>query len=152
MSAHPLTPGLPKDFLRPCVLLLLFEQPSHGYDLLERLGELGLETSDPGGVYRVLRKLESEGLVRSAWGESARGGPRCRTYHITREGSAELDERARTVAHATRSVDCFLGRYSEALGAPAQAQDPASRRRPGRPPWTLPERARQPSASPAEAG
>jgi len=28
---------LPKNFLRPCLLLLLRERPAHGYELRERL-------------------------------------------------------------------------------------------------------------------
>ena len=51
---------LPKNFLRPCLLLLLREQPAHGYELLERLRPLGFGRDDPGGLYRALRSLEPE--------------------------------------------------------------------------------------------
>ncbi len=37
VTTEPTATALPKNFLRPCVLLLLREQPAHGYDLLERL-------------------------------------------------------------------------------------------------------------------
>ncbi|NPV53200.1 MAG: PadR family transcriptional regulator [Firmicutes bacterium] len=54
-------------FMAPCLLLLLLEKPAHGYDLMERLKELGFdgENQDPGMVYRNLRRLEEEGMVRS---------------------------------------------------------------------------------------
>lgn len=106
-----LTPGVPKDFLRACVMLLLYERPDHGYDLLERLSELGFDGADPGGVYRVLRRLEKEGLVSSAWSRSEHGGPRCRTYHLSPDGRAELELRARELAEGERRVETFLGRY-----------------------------------------
>ena len=44
--------GLPRNFLRPCLLLLIAEAPSYGYDLLVRLGELGFRHVDPGMLYR----------------------------------------------------------------------------------------------------
>ena len=58
------TDVLPRNFLRPCLLLLLREQPAHGYELLERLRTFGF-ARDPGGLYRALRGLEQDGFVRS---------------------------------------------------------------------------------------
>jgi hypothetical protein len=52
---------LPKNFLRPCLLLLLHESPAHGYDLRERLRPLGFGRDDPGRLYRALRTLEAGG-------------------------------------------------------------------------------------------
>src|SRR4051812_49819457 len=62
---------LPKNFLRPCLLLLLHEAPAHGYELRERLRPLGFNRDDPGRLYRALRALEGANLVRSAWQSSA---------------------------------------------------------------------------------
>jgi poly-beta-hydroxybutyrate-responsive repressor len=103
---------LPKNFLRPCLLLLLREQPAHGYELLERLRAFGFEGSDPGGLYRALRKLEKEGFVHSAW-EPSGTGPHRRIYEITRAGMEELHRRAKGLAHARGTLDAFLGRYEE---------------------------------------
>ena len=51
-------------FVEPSLLLLLRERPLHGYELLERLPELGVEGRvDIGNLYRLLRALEEEGLV-----------------------------------------------------------------------------------------
>lgn len=104
--------ALPKDFLRPCLLLLLREEPAHGYELLERSGALGLDGSDPGRLYRTLRKLESEGLVRSAWKPSETGPPR-RIYQITRRGMEELHRRAKELHAGLDLVEGFIGRYEE---------------------------------------
>lgn len=105
-------PALPRGFLRPAVLLLLREQPSHGYDLLERLTSLGFTRSDPGGLYRLLRGLEREGLVRSAW-EPSDEGPERRIYELTRRGMEELHALARSLAETTRILEAFIGRYEE---------------------------------------
>jgi DNA-binding PadR family transcriptional regulator len=40
---------------------------------------------DAGGLYRVLRRLEAEGFVVSAWSEGD-SGPQRRDYEITSEG------------------------------------------------------------------
>jgi PadR family transcriptional regulator PadR len=112
----PAEPGpqapLPKNFLRACVLLLLREHPSHGYDMLERLAALGFERDDPGRLYRALRALEDEGLVHSAWEPSA-AGPARRIYELTRAGMEELHATASALGGTARLLDRFLIRYGE---------------------------------------
>jgi poly-beta-hydroxybutyrate-responsive repressor len=105
-------PFLPKNFLRACLLLLLREQPAHGYELLERLRPFGFARDDPGGLYRALRALEGDGLVRSAW-EPSSSGPDRRIYELTRAGMEELHRRAKALAGARDTVDVFLSRYGE---------------------------------------
>jgi len=105
-------PALPRNFLRPCLLLLLREQPAHGYDLLERLRSLGFDRDDPGGLYRSLRSLERDGLVCSAW-ERSTSGPDRRTYELTRAGMEELHARTKALAEARETLDIFLSRYAE---------------------------------------
>jgi poly-beta-hydroxybutyrate-responsive repressor len=80
--------GPPRNFLRACLLLLLREHAGHGYDLLARLRDFGLD-KDPGGVYRTLRALEREGLLYSAW-EASSAGPARRGYELTWEGEELL--------------------------------------------------------------
>jgi PadR family transcriptional regulator, regulatory protein PadR len=105
-------PSLPKDFLRPCLLLLLREKQAHGYDLLERVQQMGFEGVDPGGLYRTLRRLERERLVSSSW-EPSESGPQRRIYEITRRGMEELHARAKAIAAGQERAEAFLGRYEE---------------------------------------
>lgn len=102
--------GLPKNFMRPCILLLVAERPSHGYDLLERLEEIGLSRSDPGGLYRALRAMEQEGLLVSSW-ESSDLGPRRRTYELTDEGRDWLHAWAGMLRGTAETLRAFLDRY-----------------------------------------
>src|SRR5215210_3658088 len=111
MSTEPAAP-LPRQFLRPCVLLLLRESPAHGYDLLERLTAFGFSGSDPGGLYRALRALEQDGLVRSAW-ERSSSGPDRRIYELTRTGMQELHQYAKGLERTAEVVGAFISRYSE---------------------------------------
>jgi PadR family transcriptional regulator PadR len=111
MPAEP-APALPKNFLRPCLLLLLREDRAHGYDLLERVKSLGFDGSDPGGLYRALRALEKENLVRSFW-EPSESGPDRRIYEITRAGMEELHRSAKAIARGEESILRFLSRFEE---------------------------------------
>jgi len=111
-TEHTPAQVLPKNFLRPCLLLLLREQPAHGYDLLERLRPLGFNRDDPGRLYRALRALETDGLVRSVW-EKSTSGPDRRMYELTRKGMEELHDSAKALQATDAILDVFLSRYSE---------------------------------------
>lgn len=100
---------LPKNFLRPCLLLLLHETPAHGYDLRERLRPLGFSRDDPGRLYRALRGLESSGLVRSTW-QTSTGGPDRRMYELTPAGEECLRDAAAELRAMHDILDTFLGR------------------------------------------
>jgi PadR family transcriptional regulator len=99
-------------FAEPAVLLLLREQPVHGYELLEQLPELTGERVDMGNLYRFLRLLEEEEIVSSLWDDDA-PGPSKRIYELTDEGRALLDEWAHALRDAQTRTDSFLTRYGE---------------------------------------
>ena len=103
---------LPKNFLRPCLLLLLREQPAHGYDLIERLRPLGFNRDDPGRLYRALRSLENDGLVRSVWEDSS-SGPERRIYQLTREGMETLHASVAALRQAHELLGGFVSRYAQ---------------------------------------
>jgi DNA-binding PadR family transcriptional regulator len=77
--------------LRPCLLLLIAEgNMKHGYELVAGLETLGLDVNVEGGrLYRVLRHLEGEGFVASAW-DTQTSGPARREYFITVPGREAL--------------------------------------------------------------
>ena len=113
--------ALPKNFLRPCLLLLLREQPAHGYDMLERLRPLGFGRDDPGRLYRTLRALEAEGLVHSAW-ETSDSGPDRRTYTLTRPGMEALHAAALELQGTKVVLESFLSRFSEFVALEPQRE------------------------------
>jgi poly-beta-hydroxybutyrate-responsive repressor len=111
-STDSLPSSLPKKFVRPALMLLLLEQPAHGYELLDRLQQLGFRRPDPGGLYRNLRALEDDGLVYSSW-EQSTAGPDRRTYELTRAGREELHAHAKALAITSQTLQVFLSRYNE---------------------------------------
>jgi PadR family transcriptional regulator PadR len=78
---------------------------------------LGFAGSDPGGLYRALRALEEEKLVRSVW-EPSETGPDRRTYEITRGGMEELHRSSKAIAAGQDAVASFLSRYEEFVTLP----------------------------------
>jgi PadR family transcriptional regulator PadR len=101
-------------FVEPSLLLLLRERPMHGYELLERLPEVAGEDVrvDVGNVYRILRSLEEEEIVRSEWSADL-PGPAKRTYELTESGRRLLDRWAEALQEAQDVIAGFLRRYEE---------------------------------------
>src|SRR5450756_38124 len=70
-------PGRALSRLEPWLLLLLAENPAHGYELLEHLKALPeAPNADRGHLYRTLRRLEEQGLVTSTWQVAQAGAAR----------------------------------------------------------------------------
>jgi poly-beta-hydroxybutyrate-responsive repressor len=106
----------PRNFLQPCLLLLLGEHADHGYELASRLRPMYDGAGDSGGVYRALRSMEQRGLVRSEWLTSGLG-PARRTYHVTPAGLAGLDAHAGGLQHVHDVLHLFLARYDKIRAA-----------------------------------
>jgi PadR family transcriptional regulator, regulatory protein PadR len=118
---------LPRYFLRPCLLLLLAEGPSHGYDLLDQVRRLGIHGAEPGGLYRYLRTMEREGFVDSWW-ERSRAGPSRRTYMLTDTGREALRTSAESLRAVRQVLVGLLDRYDVLLEDPAAGADGDGRR------------------------
>src|SRR5919106_5939938 len=101
-------------FVEPTLLLLLRERPMHGYELIERVPEIAGEDVrvDVGNLYRILRALEEEGIVRSEWSADL-PGPAKRTYELTDTGRRLLGRWAEALVEAQEVIGGFLRRYEE---------------------------------------
>lgn len=101
-------------FIEPCLLLLLREGASHGYDLAEALARFGFApgTVDFSVVYRALREMEKEGWVTSQWDISGPGLPR-RVYRITPEGEDHLRGWMADLRRTHEEIGRFLEFYEQ---------------------------------------
>ncbi len=79
----------PRNWLTPMALVIMWDEPSHGYELMERLEVCGFEAMNPGTLYRTLRHMEKDGLCESEW-EAPRGGRARRMYSVTNAGEEHL--------------------------------------------------------------
>jgi DNA-binding PadR family transcriptional regulator len=75
--------------IRTAVLVVLAEQPRHGYEVIQALEEKsgGAWRPSAGSIYPTLQLLEDEGLASS----SERDGKR--VYELTEAGKAEAEAR-----------------------------------------------------------
>ncbi len=76
--------------LEPTLLVLLKNQPGHGYSLLSELNAIGMSTIHASVVYRTLREMEVLGWIESDWDTDQTQGPPRRTYCLTEQGEEAL--------------------------------------------------------------
>lgn len=87
-------------------VLALLERRAYGYDLLRVLSERGFPAEE-GTLYPVLRRLESEGLLRSEWDTS---GARPRKYYeSTDTGKSALSALSGEWSRVDASLRSILG-------------------------------------------
>ncbi len=100
----------PRNWLVPMALVTLQEENAYGYELMERVREFGFEQINPGNLYRTLRRMENEGLCRSAW-ETQKGAPARRVYSITAYGESYLKLWAEGLKRYQEVMESFFGAY-----------------------------------------
>ncbi len=100
-------------FVEPRLLLLLREKKSYGYELVRRLEEFPFPCPplDAATVYRTLRNMEAEGLVKSEW-ETGESGPPKRMYQITMDGEDRLHAWALSFEDRKKAIESFIERYN----------------------------------------
>ncbi len=100
-------------YIEPAILLLLAEGSTYGYELAASLNELLSEHDivDQGNLYRLLRGLEAEGLVKSEWSDNV-PGPTKRVYELT-GGTELLASWAEALKGTYATIGRFLDRYEK---------------------------------------
>ncbi len=101
-------------FIEPCLLLLLRQDASHGYNLVEELSRFGFDRAalDPSIVYRALREMEQEGWVTSQWDTAGSGPPR-RVYRVTAAGEEYLRWWIESLRRTRDDLDRLLTAYGQ---------------------------------------
>ena len=79
---------------QPSILTVLaaHDGPLHGYAIIQEMAQgpmYGGNAPDPTGIYRILKQMENNGLITSAW-DTSESGPAKRCYELTDEGRACL--------------------------------------------------------------
>ena len=94
------------------LLLLLGQRPSHGYELIQRLNEADYQSgeADAATVYRNLRRMDKDGLIKSHW-EMGESGPGRRLYELTPLGEEALKVWAQYLAQQKSKLENFLQAY-----------------------------------------
>ena len=95
------------------LLLLIADKPSHGYELISRLKELGIYNpigiGHMGRIYRNLTQLETSGLITFSWDTTV--SPPRKVYNITSLGLSFLDNIFLELSTFKESLDKFIEMY-----------------------------------------
>ena len=78
-----------KGVLDMCLLAIIAEEPSYGYEMVAKLSDRGLSLVSEGAIYPVLSRLQRNGLVEGYLVESS-GGPARKYYRSTADGRRKL--------------------------------------------------------------
>lgn len=108
---NSVTDAWSRNWLQPVLLLMLREWSSYGYELMEKMAQFGLAAMNPGTVYRTLRQMEKDGVIKSNWDTSA-AGPARRVYSITDAGEAYLTYWADSLNHYQKMMNTFFQLYT----------------------------------------
>ena len=117
----------PRPLIVAHLLLLLAEQPRHGYELAASLKTWEFEGVTPSLVYRELARLEDDGLVQSFWAASQARGPARHMYELTPAGRDDLagcaDDIDGLISHLTGFLSRFNGAQADGDEPPATASE-----------------------------
>ena len=105
-------PDVPSGWFRgvldPCLLALVADGETYGYELAGRLEAAGLGRVKGGSLYPSLARMEKQGWLSSRW-RAGDGGPGRKYYTLTAAGRAELETQS-------RAWGVFAGRVAGVLG------------------------------------
>ncbi len=110
MASDPSPPRLPVEIAGPWVLLLLRLRPTYGYELRQRLTQLGFGV-DSTWLYRHLERMENDGIVRSEWRAATSVGPRRRLYRVTAKGTRRIHNDAEALEVVRHALRAYFGDY-----------------------------------------
>ena len=111
MAAEQKIEARPRNWVTPVALVILREDSSYGYELMDRLEEFGFEQIRAGTLYRTLRRMEQEGLCKSEW-ETPQGASARRMYSITEDGESYLAAWAQACEQYQNVMDSFARAYT----------------------------------------
>ncbi len=95
--------------LEGCILKIISEKTTYGYEILLRLKHKGFSDISEGTIYPLLLRLEKQGNIVSKLLPSPLG-PKRKYYSITDEGTRYLESFINAWAQISDSVAVIIGR------------------------------------------
>lgn len=97
-----------KGVLDMCLLSLISEEPSYGYEMAAKLQDRGLQLVSDGSIYPTLSRLQKAGLVEGYFVEADGSGPPRKYYRIIRPGRERLREWSEEWTNLSAGVTAIL--------------------------------------------
>jgi PadR family transcriptional regulator, regulatory protein PadR len=68
-----------------CLLSVIEEEPSYGYEMVSKLRDRGLDLASEGSIYPLLSRLQKQGMIEGYLVQSTEG-PARKYYRMTKKG------------------------------------------------------------------
>ncbi len=108
-AGDPAKTDLPRGTLQMLILKTLALGPMHGLGISRRLEQIteGVFQVQAGSLFPALHRMEQEGWIEGAWGESE-NNRRARFYRLTAAGRHQLGEERRSWAAVVVAINKAL--------------------------------------------
>jgi PadR family transcriptional regulator PadR len=90
-----------------CLLSIIEEEASYGYEMAYKLRERGLDLAGEGSIYPLLSRLQKQGMIEGYLVQSTEG-PARKYYRISPPGRAALEQWRKDWQEFKSSVDAVL--------------------------------------------
>lgn len=80
-----------KGILKGCILAIISQEATYGYELSLKLQQFGLDDVSEGSIYPILLRLQREGQIVGEMRKSATG-PKRKYYELSHTGKEALEE------------------------------------------------------------
>jgi len=97
-----------KGVLDMCLLAVIAEEPSYGYEMVRKLTNRGLDLVSEGAIYPVLSRLQRNGLI-DGYLVASPEGPARKYYRIEKKGMTALGEWSNAWHELSKGVGNVLG-------------------------------------------
>ncbi len=102
-----------KGMLEGCVLKIIAEHETYGYEISQKLITYGFGDISEGTIYPMLLRMSNKGFIQAEYRESSTG-PRRKYFSLTNQGKEELKEFERQWKELSQAVtNLFDGTSSE---------------------------------------
>lgn len=90
-----------------CLLSLIDEEATYGYEMVNKLRERGLDLASEGSIYPLLSRLQKQGIIEGYLVQSTTG-PARKYYRMSEEGRDVLDRWRAEWREFSSAVDAIL--------------------------------------------
>ncbi len=105
------------NLISKALLILIAENPVHGYELVSKLNEIGMGippgVGQMGRIYRFLSDMENDGLISFEWDVST--SPPRKVYKITRAGLRYLGNVTNVLEDEIEILEKLLSKARKSL-------------------------------------
>lgn len=90
-----------------CLMSIIDEEPSYGYEMVKKLKERGLSLASEGSIYPLLSRLQKQDMIEGYLVQSSEG-PARKYYRMSDQGRSALKQWRKDWAGFRDSVDGVL--------------------------------------------